>query len=224
MKGTKFGQNFFDSTRGRVLDLVRRGVRTVEELSRRLELTDNAVRAHLATLERDRLVEQYGLQRGPRKPHYSYRLTPEAEQLFPKAYHTLLSRLLLVLKLRLRPEQLREILHEVATTLAAGLGPKQSTDTAEEKADSAVAVLEQFGGSSRVETEEGRLLVRSNGGCPFSEVVAEHPEICRLAEVLLSEITGTSVHENCDRGNYPQCSFEIVPGGVADVSRRKTSL
>ena len=213
MKGTKFGQNFFDSTRGRVLDLIRKGVRTVEEISRQLELTDNAVRAHLATLERDRLVEQYGLQRGPRKPHYSYRLTPEAEQLFPKAYHTLLSRLLRVLKLRLQPEQLQEILREVAATLAEGLNTKHHTETTDGRAESAVAVLEELGGTSRVESDGGRLLIRSNGGCPFSEVVAEHPEICRLAEVLLSEITGAAVRENCERGSSPRCTFEMIAEG-----------
>ena len=210
MKGTKFGQNFFDSTRGRVLDLIRKGVSTVDELSVQLELTDNAVRAHLATLERDRLVEQHGLQRGPRKPHFSYRLTAEAEQLFPKAYHALLSRLLAVLKLRLEPRQLQEILREVATVLASGLSAKRNAATAIGKAESAVAVLEELGGSPRIEADGGRLLVRSNSGCPFSEVVNEHPEICRLAEVLLSEITGAEVYEKCERGDAPRCTFEIA--------------
>jgi predicted ArsR family transcriptional regulator len=214
MRSTKFGQTFFDSTRGRVLDSIRNGVSTVEELSRQLDLTDNAVRAHLATLERDRLVEQHGLQRGSRKPHFSYRLTSEAEHLFPKAYHTLLSRLLVVLKLKLEPEQLQEILKDVARTLAGGLNTRTNTNTLEGRAESAVAVLEELGGSSRVEKDGERLLVRSNSGCPFSEVVTEHPEICRLAETLLSEITGATVCEKCDRGGAPRCTFEISGGDL----------
>ena len=210
MKGTKFGQNFFESTRGRVLDLIRQGVSTVEGLSTRLGLTDNAVRAHLATLERDRLVEQHGLQRGPRKPHFSYRLSPEAEQLFPKAYHALLSRLLAILKLRLDPDQLNEILNEVAGSLAVGLSATRNSETLEAKAQQAVEVLGELGGTSRIENEDGRLLIRSNSGCPFSEVVSEHPEVCRLAETLLSEITGATVTERCDRGEAPRCTFEIL--------------
>ncbi len=55
MKITKLGQNFFKSTRGQIVGLLRRGVGTVEELASELEVTDNAVRAHLATLERDGL-------------------------------------------------------------------------------------------------------------------------------------------------------------------------
>jgi len=210
MKTTKFGQNFFDSTRGRILDLLRGGVGTVDELSRQLELTDNAVRAHLATLERDRLVVQHGVQRGLRKPHFAYRLTPEAEHLFPKAYHTLLNQLLVVLKFRLEPQELQSILREVAGALAAGLSASRNDETAESRAQSAVAALEELGGASRIERGNDKLLIRSNSGCPFSEIVSEHPEICRLAEVLLSEITGSEVREHCQRGKSPQCSFEIM--------------
>jgi len=210
MKTTKFGRNFFDSTRGRILDLLRGGVGTVDELSRQLELTDNAVRAHLATLERDRLVEQRGMQRGLRKPHFAYRLTPEAEHLFPKAYHTLLNQLLVILKLRIEPQELQSILREVAGALAAGLSTSRKDETAESRAQSAVAALEELGGASRIEREDDKLLIHSNSGCPFSETVSEHPEICRLAEVLLSEITGSEVRELCQRGESPQCSFEIM--------------
>lgn len=210
MKDTKFGRIFFDSTRGRILDLLRSGIGTVDELSRRLELTDNAVRAHLATLERDGLIEQRGLQRGLRKPHYAYRLTGEAEQLFPKAYHALLNQLLVVLKLRLKPKELQSILHEVAAALAAGLATKQNGKSIEQKAQTAVRVLEELGGAAHLEKEDEKLLLRSNGGCPFSDIVSEHPEICSLAEVLLSEITNSDVREHCERGKAPQCAFEVL--------------
>src|SRR5436189_4171855 len=81
-----WNQSFLESTRGRIVTLLRRNNRTVEELAQELALTDNAVRAHLATLERDGIVQQRGARRGSGKPSYIYELTPEAEYLFPKAY------------------------------------------------------------------------------------------------------------------------------------------
>src|ERR671916_3404377 len=108
MKTTKLDERFFDSTRGRIVSLLRGGSSTVNELAASLELTDNAVRAHLLSLERDSLIRQSGVQRGPRKPHFSYELTPEAERLFPKAYDTLLNQLITVLKGRLAPGALEE--------------------------------------------------------------------------------------------------------------------
>src|ERR671922_1517816 len=101
MKTTKLDERFFDSTRGRIVALLRGATRTVNELAEELGLTDNAVRAHLLSLERDGLVKQSGVQRGPRKPHFAYELTAEAERLFPKAYDALLNQLITALKGRL---------------------------------------------------------------------------------------------------------------------------
>src|SRR5438067_2004438 len=89
---------FWASTRGQILDLLRRGTETVNDLAAALGLTDNAVRAHLTALERDGLVRPSGTRRGPRKPTVTYALSPEAEQLFPKEYGPILRQLLDVLK------------------------------------------------------------------------------------------------------------------------------
>jgi len=90
-------RKFLESTRGRIVALLRRSGRTVEELARTLGLTDNGVRAHLATLERDGIVRQRGSVRrgsGGGKPPYVYELAPEGEDLFPKGYAPVLLRLL----------------------------------------------------------------------------------------------------------------------------------
>jgi predicted ArsR family transcriptional regulator len=92
---TNWEEKFFESTRGRMVTLLRRSGRTVEELARGLALTDNGIRAHLAVLERDGIVRQRGSVRrgsGGGKPAYVYELTPEAEDLFPKAYAPALGR------------------------------------------------------------------------------------------------------------------------------------
>ena len=118
MKATKLDKRFFESTRGRIVALLRGTRKTVNELAEDLELTDNAVRAHLLSLERDGLIKQSGIQRGTRKPHFAYELTEEAEHLFPKAYDALLNQLISVLKGRLTPGALDEVLRDVGRSLA----------------------------------------------------------------------------------------------------------
>src|SRR5919106_441838 len=60
---------FFQSTRGKVLFLLKkRGPCTVAYLSHQLELTPNAIRQHLSSLERDNLVTQQPVKTGPNKP------------------------------------------------------------------------------------------------------------------------------------------------------------
>ena len=78
---------FLETTRGQLVTLLRRGPRAVDELARALGLTDNAVRAHLATLERDGMVRQAGSPRptGARKPATLYELQPDTETLLSRA-------------------------------------------------------------------------------------------------------------------------------------------
>ena len=60
MKPQQWRQRLLKSTRGQILALLRTGNRTVNELAAILNLTDNAVRAHLVSLERDGLAQQHG--------------------------------------------------------------------------------------------------------------------------------------------------------------------
>ena len=211
MKETKRGERFFESTRGRIVNLLRGKTRTVNELAEELEMTDNAVRAHLATLERDGLIRQSGVQRGHRKPHFAYELTPEAEHLFPKSYDALLNVLLSVLKDRLAPDELGDVLREVGRKAAADtMTTLANGSDLSARAEKAVEELEALGGAPRLEREDGKIVIQS-ASCPFATAVEAHPEVCRVAETLVAQITGGRVRESCDKTAVPpRCSFEIT--------------
>lgn len=205
---TNLDKRFFESSRGRIVNLLRGTTKTVNELADELDLTDNAVRAHLLSLERDGLIRQRGVQRGTRKPHFSYELTPEAESLFPKAYDALLNELIGVLKGRLTPEALDEVLREVGRSLAANADSDRKRDRLETRISKAVSALEAIGGAARLDNEAHKLVIRGDS-CPLATAVSAHPEVCRLTEALLAEIIGKKVRERCDREGSPRCAFEI---------------
>ena len=207
MEARKLDKRFFESTRGQIVTILRGSPCTVDELAGKLELTDNAVRAHLLTLERDGLVRQSGLRRGPRKPHFTYELTPDADALFPKAYDALLNQLIAVLKNRLKPSEIEEILREVGRAVAADA---PAANDLESRVQIAVKVLESIGGAAEVQESEDRILIAATG-CPLAAAVEAHPEVCRLAETLVAEIVKVPVKEKCDREGRPKCRFEITP-------------
>ncbi len=200
-------KRFFESTRGQIVTILRGSPCTVDELAEKLNLTDNAVRAHLATLERDGVVRQTGLRRGPRKPHFTYALTEEADKLFPKAYDALLNQLIAVLKTRLQPAEIEDVLREVGRAVAADAAPGKEGNL-EGRVQTALKVLEAIGGAAEAEKEGDKIVIRS-GGCPLAAAVNVHPEVCRLAETLVSEIVKAPVMEQCVRDGRPKCRFEI---------------
>ena len=207
MKYTKFGSRFFESTRGRIVLLLKESAKTVNELAGTLSLTDNAVRAHLLSLERDHLVEPGGTIKGFRKPHYVYRLTEEARDHFPRAYGTLFNRLIHVLKTHLAPSALVGYLRKSGQELAQKVKDPQPT-TPDERLEKCILALEELGGAAKVVVENDQTVIRSES-CPFSEAVAEHPEVCQVAEAMVAELTERRVHEICDRTSTPKCAFLI---------------
>lgn len=188
---------FLTSTRGRLIALLRRNTRTVDDLASELNLTDNAVRAHLAALERDGIVRQCGVRRDGSvgKPAYAYELTADAEQFFPKPYATVLNEMLDALEGQLPSEELDRLLQRIGARLATGYPPGQG-DT-RKRLEAAVDALNQIGGLADLDVDDGTFSLRGYS-CPLAAVVPGHPDACHLAEAFVSGVAGVPVRECCD--------------------------
>jgi predicted ArsR family transcriptional regulator len=204
----RWRQRMLASTRGRVVSLLRRGPQTVNELAATLGLTDNGVRLHLSALERDGLVEQEGVRRGPGKPAHVFRLTAEADALFPKAYATVLAEVLGRIREERGPAGLQEFLHAVGRR--AGERARADGSTLRERVDAAVVLLGELGGLAEAVEGDDAITIRGFS-CPLAAVVATNPEACGLAQELVAGVIGARVEECCDRsGGPPRCSFRIA--------------
>jgi predicted ArsR family transcriptional regulator len=196
-----------DGTSGRILELLRRGPKTVDELAVALELTRTAVRAQLAGLERDALVEQRGSRRGASKPSRMYGVTAQAELLFSRAYVPILTGLLHVLARRLPAAEFDAVMHEVGRGFMQGRAGLRGK--LRDRVAGASALLNELGGLTEVDEEDGAYVIRSHG-CPLAAATANHPEVCNALESLLSEFVGSQVTKCCDRYDRVHCCFEIA--------------
>lgn len=203
----RWSKRFLASTRGKVVQLLRRGSASVNDLAEALDLTDNAIRSHLHTLERDGLVAAAGKRPGIRKPEILYALTPDADQLFPQAYHLLLNTLIEVVGRRMPAEELDHLLREVGRDLGAAQGAVPPDAPLRQRVERAADVLKKMGGLADVR-ENGDIIIEGFS-CPLSASVEHHPEVCKLAESLLTEIIQAPVHEMCDRSGPPRCTFRV---------------
>jgi predicted ArsR family transcriptional regulator len=201
------------STKGQVVDLLRRGPRTVEELAQALRLTDNAIRGHLTALERDGLARRSGTRRtGARRPSHTYRLTPEGELLFSQAYVPFLDELLHVLAGIMPVDELQDVARAVGRRLVAL--PGSAAASTEARVRAAANLLDDLGGVTEIQKAgNGNGSFTIHGlSCPFGSLVRAHGEVCMAVESLVGEVTKEPTRERCERkAESPQCWIDVTP-------------
>jgi predicted ArsR family transcriptional regulator len=198
-------QHFGNSTRGKIVAMLRRGWRSVDELASALGLTDNAVRAHIATLEREGVVAAAGARRDGTvgKPATLYGVAEGADTLFSSAYAPALAALVAELGSR-HPTELRSLLRGAGRRLAG-----RGAGTFAERVGSAAALLTDLGADADMVATEAGYEIRGHG-CALAQAVSTCPETCCMVEQLLAEATGGDVVERCDRSiSPPHCAFLI---------------
>jgi predicted ArsR family transcriptional regulator len=196
-------------TRARILGLLRRSHATIGELADGVGVTGNAVRGHLAALQKDGLVREVGTARSTGgKPAHLYDLTPEGEELFPKAYAIVLQELIRTLEEREGREAMRETLRAVGRRAARRVG--EGNGSREARVVAAADVLRALGAEVTVARQSHGWEIRGIG-CPLSGVVVHEPELCGMVEAMIGDITGAGVSECCDRSEgRARCTFVVA--------------
>ena len=196
-----------EKSRATLLQLLRRGPTTVEELATATDLTPNAVRFHLASMEAAGEVESAGVRRheGAGKPAALYMLTFEAEVGFSKAYAPVLEATIQELRESLPKKEVVPFLRRVGERLASSKPPE---GTLSSRVSRGSRLLNELGGCTAVtKGPDGYTIV--GRGCPLSAVVAEEPCVCEAVESLLTSVIGSTVKQCCQHGPRPNCCFQV---------------
>ena len=197
------------TTRNRIVALLRRGEHSVEELAEALGLTDNAVRAQLAALEREKVVQAAGVRRDGSvgKPATLFGIAPDSSALFSSAYAPVLAAVLAELRERMTPKQVESVLRDAGHRLAGSLPVRATFD---ERVKASAAFLTGLGADANLVQTGSSYEIRGHG-CVLSDAVVACPASCAILEQLLRDVTGGTVKERCDRSGQPSCCFRISP-------------
>jgi predicted ArsR family transcriptional regulator len=206
-------KQLLDSSRGRVVAILRTGALTADDIASKLGVSRSAIRAQLTGMERDGVVRRAGRRPGTTRPSHVFELTPEVEQLLSSAYVPLLTQLVDVFAAGLPGDQLETMLRHAGKRLADELsgGRRPSGNLAARVAMASEMMNEQLGAMTHVEGN-GRYVIRGVG-CPLAALTGKHPGVCLAMESLVAEVVGVSVRECCDRSERPHCCFEIQRRG-----------
>lgn len=156
-------QQLLDTSRGRIVTLLRTGRMTADDMARQLGLTRSAIRIHITAMERDGVVRKVGKRAGATRPSHVFELTPEVEQLLSKAYIPLLTRLVDVFAEALPGDQVEALLRRTGQGLAEQLtrGKRLSGGLRSRAAAVSAMMNEHLGALTRVEAMAG-----SSSGVP----------------------------------------------------------
>lgn len=214
------------SSREEILTLLRAGPHTAAELAEVIDISPQAVRDQLRTLEGKGWIKVERLRRDTGgKPAREFVLTADGEESFEKPYPEILRYLVGELQAQLGVRQKRELFEAVGRRLGADLCENGVPDLAapdklspaqlRRRLEAAVRMLNAVGGAAEVAKSEEGLRIQSHG-CPLSGLVRQDPEACLLAEALVQTIAGVDLIETCDRDGQPQCRFEVNRDSVED--------
>ena len=213
-----------DSSRGRIVTLLRGTGLTADDLASKLGLTRSAVRAQLSAMERDGMVHRAGQRPAITRPSLIFKLTAEVEQLLSGAYIPLLTQLVDVFAEGLPADQLETLLrkagqrlaHELAGRERLGRGLRSRVLKASE------LMNEHLGALTQVEAN-GEIAIKG-AGCPLAALTGKHRGVCLAMESFVTEIVGVPVRECCHRADEPRCCFEIQKSALRRSTQNRESV
>jgi len=194
-------------TRDRIVGLLLGKPQTIEELAAQLDVTKNAVRAQIALLQRERIVEVQGSVKSGRRPAAVYGVRQGADVHGSRAYPVVLASLVRVLVEKMPQKEFRAVMRELGREMAAAA--PRSSGSARQRVAGAVQYLRSLGSRMELVEEKGRIVVTSTN-CPIGQLTAHDVHACMMMESLLGGLTGLTVAERCDHAGHPRCRFEIT--------------
>jgi len=180
--------------RARIVGFLReREQATVAELAGLLDISEVAIRRHLAVLEDEGFVASRSVrQEGRGRPAAHYELTQDAQALFPHRYDRLASEVLDFLSEEHGRAGLRAFLRWRLARETAGLAEAVTAEDLHERLRQLAAALSDAGFAATVERDDdGFRLVQNH--CTIADVAKEHPEVCAYEAAAFSQVLGRDV-------------------------------
>ena len=164
---------------------------TAGELAAQFGLTANALRRHLKELQLAGLVTYRREVRGVGGPVYAFRLTENAERLFPQAYDEALSQALELVRTQFGSQAVVEIFLKRWQAVSDKVKPELDLLPLPERAQRLAALLTSLGYMAEATGGETATLREHN--CTIRAVVEQFPEVCAAEERFIQDILGAGV-------------------------------
>jgi DeoR family transcriptional regulator, suf operon transcriptional repressor len=200
-----------ESTRDIILRTIKQSPQSsVEELAEAVDVSPVTVRHHLNGLQAEGLIESETVRRKVGRPYFVYSISEKGQELFPKRYVRLTSRLLGELKNRLPPDVLRDIMQGVVQGVIADHEGEFEHLPLEERLNYLIELLAEEGFlADWQKAENGYTIIEYS--CPYLSVGQKHMEVCTFdKELMLQVIQAPITQHSCMLEGADCCEFSIA--------------
>lgn len=164
---------------------------TARELALRFDLTPNAMRRHLETLEAAGIVRHSREVRGVGGPVHAFSLTGAGEALFPRQYATVLLETLDAMAEVQGRGAVSDFFRRKWTSVAADAAPALQQLPLDERVQLVAELWTSLGymAEAGVDTATGLPVLRKHN-CAIRAVAEQYPEVCATEAAFIAEVLG----------------------------------
>ncbi len=197
-------------TRMRILQLLKmRAGMTVSQLTDALPISQMGIRQHLAILESEDLVEYYREKQKRGRPLHIYRLTDQANSLFPTTYANFAVGLMHEVAKFNGPGFITKVFQERMKSQLQAYQQRLQGKNLPERVKELTRIRDEEGYMACFdENEDDYVLIEHN--CPISVIAEEYPYVCEIELGLFRQSLGTKVvrEEHLMQGSH-RCCYRI---------------
>jgi len=175
------------NTKEQILALLKQyGSLTIMELSSKLEITEMAVRRHVQTLERDKLIRSNIKKQTMGRPSKVYELAEDGENFFPKKYKEFSLEILHGLKEAGQEDLIKVIFQKKRDQFLEQYKMENKNEGLAEKLERLKRIQEREGYMPKIEEQNGKLHFKELN-CPYVEIAKEFPGICQAEREFIQK-------------------------------------
>ncbi len=165
---------------------------TILEMANELSITEMAVRRHIQTLERDRLIQSEIKKQTMGRPSKVYQLAPQGEDFFPKKYKEFSLELMQGIKEAGQEQLLQEIIVKKREKQFEQHQSEFKDKSFLEKLNALKKMQEQDGYMPKLENRDGVIHFKELN-CPLVEVAKEFPQLCQAEREVIEKFLGAEL-------------------------------
>jgi len=199
------------STREKIMMLIKtNGEASTKLLTEQLGITLMAVRRHLLALERDHLIASKTVRQPMGRPTAVYHLTKQAEDHFPKKYHTVALDLLAELEGEAGEDMVNHLFDLRKKSLFNKFEGQLQGKDLEGKVAALSDIQNENGYMAEWEKETDNAYILTEYNCPISQVASKYNHACTCELSLFESLLDAEVERtDCLSKGGKKCVYRI---------------